>query len=119
MQTKQILKNENGEELVYINLSYPDFKRGKLKKTADPFYKELAEKYTFFAQKRLLPLAKEAKKEEGFKPFSAVMKYEAEETDGYVTVKMHSFVFDGVSRRDGKTVKQVWDKKTGILMCKK
>lgn len=119
MQTKQILKGEKGEELVYINLSFPDFTRGCLKKTADPFYRELAEKYASFAQKRLLPLASKAKKEGDFKPFSAVMKYDAEETEEHVTVTLHVFVFDGISRREGKRVKQVWDKKTGILISKK
>lgn len=119
MQSKQILKGENGEELVYINLSLPAFGRGILKKTADPFYKAVAEKFCVFVKRRLLPLANQAKNENSFKPFSAVMKYDVEETDERLTVILRSFVFDGNERVNGKTVKQVWDKKTGLLIYKK
>lgn len=116
MQTKQMLNGKNGEELVYINLSFPEFTQGKLRKTADPFYKEMAKRYASFAEKRLLPAAKQAKNDADFKPFSAVMKCDVEETEKHISVTVHSFVFDGNERRKGKTVKQIWDKKTGLLL---
>lgn len=47
------------------------------------------------------------------------MKYDVEETDERLTVILRSFVFDGNERVNGKTVKQVWDKKTGLLIYKK
>ncbi len=118
MQTKQILKNEKGEELVYINLSYPDFGSRKLKKTANAFYENLAKKFHSFASRRLLPRAIEAKKEGDFKPFSAVMVYNTEETEEKILVTIQAFVFDGTTRTDGNVTRQCWDKKTGLLMAK-
>ncbi|MBO5403232.1 MAG: hypothetical protein J6A85_08695 [Clostridia bacterium] len=119
MLIKQILKSENGEDAVYINLSLPDFGNGILKKKAEPFYRELAEKYILFAKKRLLPLAVKTQVKENFKPFSAVMKYVTEEDEKQMTVKIRTFVFDGAIRREGRTAIQRWDKKTGILLGKK
>lgn len=119
MLIKQILKAENGEEAVYINLSLPEFDSRILKKKAEPFYRELAEKYILFAKKHLLPLAVKAQGKENFKPFSAVMKYATEENEKQITVKIRIFVFDGATRREGKTAIQRWDKETGILLSKK
>ncbi len=118
MQTKQILKNEQGEELVFINLSYPDFGHRKLKKTANAFYENLAKNFHTFASRRLLPRALEAKKDEDFKPFSAVMVYNTEENDEKIHVTLQVFVFDGTTRIDGNVTRQSWDKKTGLLMAK-
>ncbi len=118
MQTKQILKNEKGEELVYINLSYPDFGNRKLKKTANAFYENMAKRFHSFASKQLLPRAVEARKEADFKPFSAVMVYNTEETEEKILVTVQAFVFDGIRRTDGNVTHQCWDKKTGLLTAK-
>lgn len=118
MQTKKILKSENGEELVYINLSYPDFSNRKLKKTANVFYENMAKNFFSFASKALLPRAIEAKKEADFKPFSAVMVYDTEETEEKIKVSVQAFVFDGHVRTDGNITYQFWDKKTGLLSAK-
>ena len=47
------------------------------------------------------------------------MKYVTEEDEKQMTVKIRTFVFDGVIRREGRTAIQRWDKKTGILLGKK
>lgn len=118
MQTKKILKDESGEELVYINLSYPAFENRKLKKTANAFYENLAKGFFEFASKQLFPRAVQAKKEEDFKPFSAVMVYNTEETEEKIKVTVHAFIFDGHVRTDGNVTYQFWDKKTGLLNSK-
>ena len=56
MQTKQILKNEKGEELVYINLSYPDFGSRKLKRPQTLFMKIWQKNFTLLRPAGCFPV---------------------------------------------------------------
>ncbi len=118
MQTKQYLEDESGKKLIYINVSYPVFENGILKKSANPFYEKLAESYVSFAKNKLLSRAETEKSKKGFQPFSAVMKYETTRENERIKVTIHTFVFDGSDRRDGRTVHQYWDEKTGLINIK-
>lgn len=118
MQKKKILVSDSGEELVYVNLSYPFFENGAIKKQANIFYERLADNYLSFASKTLLPAAQKAKAEGDFKPFSAVMVYETKETEEKIIISIRTFVFDGHARTEGKITYQYWDKKTGIMSIK-
>lgn len=115
MQTKKVLKAENGDELVYIKLSYPVFENGILKKSANDFYKKLADNFEVFASNKLLAKAADAKSESDFKPFSAVMMYDTEENNDRIKVTVRTFVYDGHARLDGKVTFQYWNKKTGLV----
>jgi hypothetical protein len=86
--------------------------------SAKAFYENLAKKFHSFASRQLLPRAIEASKEGDFKPFSAVMVYNTEETEEKILVTIQAFVFDGACRIDGNVTRQYWDKKTGLLMAK-
>ena len=118
MQKRKMLVSDIGEELVYINLSYPVFEKGVIKKQANIFYEQLADNYLSFASKALLPAAQKAKGQANFKPFSAVMAYEAKETEEKIIISIRTFVFDGHTRTEGKITYQYWDKKTGIMSIK-
>lgn len=115
MQTKKTLVSDGGEPLVYVNVSYPAFEHRKLKKTANPFYEELAKKFCAFAASSLLPRTKAAMGEKDFKPYSAVMIYNGEETPEYAAVTLQAFVFDGHNRADANIMRQKWDKKSGLM----
>ncbi len=117
MLIKQILKSDTGKELVYLNLSFPEFSLPVLQ-SANEFYNSFADNFIFFVNRKILPKAEAASAEANFKPFSAVIKHTLTEREDYFSVEIRSFVFDGASRAAGKTLKHNWNKKNGFISKK-
>ena len=120
-QTKEEIKNPEGDVLLKINLRFPNIRCPRnhpLEKDAVKFYKKLREGFEGFCKTELLTIAKEARKTnpEGFTPFSALSKWENTfENDKFISLVLDFSVSDGNSKPDTERKTQIWEKETGRL----
>jgi hypothetical protein len=109
--------------LVRINLRYPDLVCGKkdcMQLFAKDFYKNIADAFEKYATDELVKKAKTAYAEdpEGFKPFSALMKYEVTRLDEkFLSVMTDISVCDGKNPPSVERKTQVWERDFGTK-CK-
>lgn len=109
--------------LVKINLRYPDIVCGRkdsMQLFAKDFYKNIADAFEKYATDELAKKAKAAYAEspEGFKPFSALMKYEVTRLDEkFLSVITDISVCDGKNPPSVERKTQVWERDFGTK-CK-
>ncbi len=120
---KEETLSNDGKTLVRLNLRYPAIvcsKRDCLSQYAVPFYEKTAQAFAEYARTGLKESAVKvlSAHEEGFRPFSAVMRFEKTyESDSYLSILLDMSVSNGVDAPVTERLTQVWDRKNGRL-CK-